>query len=130
MTLRQGCADVKLHESCTGSYQCWSDGAPGRIRTCDTGFRRAVLYPLSYEGWDAGSLPRSLGFQTLRSGNPGRMSATRKARNKIDRLAGRAKERIGEATGDARLRDEGRGDQVRSRVRMTGERLRDALRGR
>ncbi len=25
-------------------------GAPGRIRTADTGFRRAVLYPLSYEG--------------------------------------------------------------------------------
>jgi transposase InsO family protein len=27
-----------------------SHSAPGRIRTCDTGFRRAVLYPLSYEG--------------------------------------------------------------------------------
>jgi hypothetical protein len=27
-----------------------NSGAPGRIRTCDTGFRRAVLYPLSYEG--------------------------------------------------------------------------------
>jgi hypothetical protein len=26
--------------------------APGRIRTCDTRFRRAVLYPLSYEGRD------------------------------------------------------------------------------
>jgi hypothetical protein len=26
------------------------NGAPGMIRTCDTGFRRAVLYPLSYEG--------------------------------------------------------------------------------
>jgi hypothetical protein len=26
------------------------DSAPGRIRTCDTRFRRAVLYPLSYEG--------------------------------------------------------------------------------
>jgi hypothetical protein len=25
-------------------------GAPGRIRTCDTRFRRAVLYPLSYGG--------------------------------------------------------------------------------
>ena len=25
-------------------------GAPGRIRTCGTRFRRAVLYPLSYEG--------------------------------------------------------------------------------
>ena len=24
--------------------------APDRIRTCDTRFRRAVLYPLSYEG--------------------------------------------------------------------------------
>ena len=31
--------------------------APGRIRTCDTGFRRAVLYPLSY--WGAG-LPGAL----------------------------------------------------------------------
>ena len=89
-----------------------------------------MLYPLSYEGGDAGSLPRSPGFQTLRSGNRARMSATRKARNKIDRLAGRAKETIGDSTGDARLRDEGRGDQVRARVRMTGERLRDALRGR
>ena len=26
------------------------DGAPGRIRTVDTRFRRAVLYPLSYGG--------------------------------------------------------------------------------
>ena len=29
---------------------CKNSSAPGRIRTCDTGFRRAVLYPLSYEG--------------------------------------------------------------------------------
>ncbi len=27
-----------------------TESAPGRIRTCDTRFRRAVLYPLSYEG--------------------------------------------------------------------------------
>ena len=26
------------------------DGAPGRIRTCDTRFRKPLLYPLSYEG--------------------------------------------------------------------------------
>ena len=31
--------------------------APGRIRTCDTRFRRAVLYPLSYEG---GGLPKTV----------------------------------------------------------------------
>jgi uncharacterized protein YjbJ (UPF0337 family) len=58
------------------------------------------------------------------------MSAIRKARNKIDRLAGRAKERVGEATGDARLRDEGVADQVRARLRTTGEGVKDALRGR
>ena len=27
-----------------------SDGALGRNRTCDTRFRKPVLYPLSYEG--------------------------------------------------------------------------------
>ena len=27
-----------------------NNGAPGPIRTADTRFRRAVLYPLSYEG--------------------------------------------------------------------------------
>ena len=27
-----------------------SVSAPGRIRTCDTRFRKPVLYPLSYEG--------------------------------------------------------------------------------
>lgn len=34
--------------------------APGRIRTCDTGFRRAVLYPLSYEGGRAELTGRGL----------------------------------------------------------------------
>lgn len=33
-------------------------GALGRIRTCDTRFRRAVLYPLSYEGWVGGFVAR------------------------------------------------------------------------
>jgi hypothetical protein len=27
-------------------------GAPGRIRTCDTRFRKPLLYPLSYGGGD------------------------------------------------------------------------------
>lgn len=31
----------------TGNQQ---KNTPGRIRTCDTRFRKAVLYPLSYEG--------------------------------------------------------------------------------
>ena len=31
-----------------------TDRAPGRIRTCDTRFRKPVLYPLSYEGREEG----------------------------------------------------------------------------
>ena len=58
------------------------------------------------------------------------MSATNKFWNKVDRLTGQAKERIGHVTADPQLRDEGRADQARSRLRMTGERIKDALRGR
>jgi uncharacterized protein YjbJ (UPF0337 family) len=57
------------------------------------------------------------------------MSASTKARNKVDRLSGQAKEKIGRATGNPRLRDEGKADQVRARLRTTGERVKDALRG-
>ena len=52
------------------------------------------------------------------------MSAARKAKNKIDRVTGQAKEHIGEATGNARLRQEGVGDQLRAELRThwrTGE---------
>jgi uncharacterized protein YjbJ (UPF0337 family) len=58
------------------------------------------------------------------------MGTPEKFRNKIDRFAGQAKERIGRATGDARMRNEGWADQVRARLRATGERIKDALRRR
>lgn len=44
---------------------CLTRCAPGRIRTCDTRFRRAVLYPLSYEGrglWEALSRTQWVGL--------------------------------------------------------------------
>src|SRR5687768_18417248 len=43
-----------------------ASGAPGRNRTCDTRFRKPLLYPLSYEGEGGGcrksgrKLPRNL----------------------------------------------------------------------
>ncbi len=40
----------------TGIYQVLY-GAPGRIRTCDTRFRKPMLYPLSY---GSGNRPRRL----------------------------------------------------------------------
>ncbi|MDT5079660.1 MAG: hypothetical protein QOJ80_4297 [Mycobacterium sp.] len=58
------------------------------------------------------------------------MSASKKTMNKLDRLAGQTKEKVGQVTGDNRLRNEGKADQVRARLKMTGERLKDAVRGR
>jgi uncharacterized protein YjbJ (UPF0337 family) len=58
------------------------------------------------------------------------MSASNKAKYRLDRLAGQTKEKLGRVTGDDRMRNEGKVDQVRARVKMTGERLKDAVRGR
>ncbi len=45
--------------------------APGANRTRDTRFRRAVLYPLSYEGGGADSHPPT---QSLQSGSGNRQA--------------------------------------------------------
>ncbi len=37
--------------------------APGRIRTCDTRFRKPLLYPLSYGGGSAGKVAGNVGSQ-------------------------------------------------------------------
>lgn len=58
------------------------------------------------------------------------MTASRKAKAEFDRIKGRAKEEIGVATGNARLESEGRTDQMKAKVRKTGEKVKDALRGR
>jgi uncharacterized protein YjbJ (UPF0337 family) len=58
------------------------------------------------------------------------MSTAKKARNAVDRLAGQAKEAIGEMTDNPRLRNEGKTEQVKARVKQTGERIKDAVRGR
>jgi uncharacterized protein YjbJ (UPF0337 family) len=58
------------------------------------------------------------------------MSASKKARHTVDRLAGRVKENVGEVTGNPRLRNEGKVEQVKARVKMSGERFKDVFRGR
>jgi uncharacterized protein YjbJ (UPF0337 family) len=58
------------------------------------------------------------------------MGATDKARNKMQKLRGKAKETIGRATGDRSLKDQGTGDRVKSDLKDAGEKVKDALRGR
>jgi uncharacterized protein YjbJ (UPF0337 family) len=57
------------------------------------------------------------------------MSNAKRVRHEVGRLAGQAKETIGSATGDGRLRNEGRADQAKARLRIAGERVKDAVRG-
>ena len=92
-----------------------------------------MLYPLSYGGGPRRSLPKPLGipcFRASRCGYTPAMSTAKKARNTVDRLTGRVKENLGEVTGNPRLRNQGKADQMKARVKMTGERLKDAVRGR
>ena len=58
------------------------------------------------------------------------MSCNTESQGRVRSRRRRAKEEIGDATGNARLRNEGRSDQARARMRKTGERVKDALRGR
>ncbi|MEU7634095.1 CsbD family protein [Nocardia sp. NPDC049220] len=56
------------------------------------------------------------------------MSTVDKAKNKAQNLAGKAKEKLGEATGDQDRKNEGRADQVESDVKGAGEKVKDAFR--
>jgi uncharacterized protein YjbJ (UPF0337 family) len=55
------------------------------------------------------------------------MSATDKAKNKIEDAGGRAKEAIGKVTGDNETRNEGRADQAKSSLKDAGEKVKDAF---
>jgi uncharacterized protein YjbJ (UPF0337 family) len=56
-----------------------------------------------------------------------RMGAHDKASNKIDDLAGKAKEGLGKATGDDETRTEGKLDQAKSSLKDAGEKVKDAF---
>lgn len=55
------------------------------------------------------------------------MSATDKAKNKIEDLGGKAKEAVGKVTGDRQTENEGRGDQAKSSLKDAGEKVKDAF---
>ena len=58
------------------------------------------------------------------------MSASDKIANKVDDLAGKAKEGLGKAVGDKRTANEGKLDQAKASVKDAGEKVKDALKGR
>ncbi|OBI42732.1 general stress protein CsbD [Mycobacterium kyorinense] len=58
------------------------------------------------------------------------MSLTDKARNKLQKVKGAAKETLGRATGDRNLENRGVGDRIGSDLKDAGEKVKDAFRGR
>ncbi|MBV8346915.1 MAG: CsbD family protein [Mycolicibacterium sp.] len=57
------------------------------------------------------------------------MGATDKAKNKVQRARGKAKETIGRVTGDPNLERQGSGERVKSNLKDAGEKVKDAFRG-
>jgi uncharacterized protein YjbJ (UPF0337 family) len=55
------------------------------------------------------------------------MGAADKSRNAAQRAKGKVKETVGKATGNERLRRQGKADQVKGKIKQTGERIKDAL---
>jgi uncharacterized protein YjbJ (UPF0337 family) len=55
------------------------------------------------------------------------MGADDKTNNKLQDLAGKAKEGIGGATGDENLERQGKNDQAKSDVKQAGEKIKDAF---
>ncbi|MGC2652556.1 MAG: CsbD family protein [Mycobacterium sp.] len=57
------------------------------------------------------------------------MSANDKLSNKVDDLGGKAKEAVGNVTGDDDTRNEGKADQSKSSLKDAGEKVKDAFKG-
>jgi uncharacterized protein YjbJ (UPF0337 family) len=55
------------------------------------------------------------------------MSATDKAKNAMDDVAGKGKEALGRVTGDRSTENEGRKDQAKSDLKNAGENVKDAF---
>ncbi len=55
------------------------------------------------------------------------MGADDKTQNKVEEIAGDAKEKIGAATGDDALRRQGERDQSEANLKQAGEKVKDAF---
>jgi uncharacterized protein YjbJ (UPF0337 family) len=55
------------------------------------------------------------------------MSGTDKIKNKAEEVKGKVKEAAGKATGDESQEQEGRGEQTKSDLKQTGEKLKDTF---
>ncbi len=55
------------------------------------------------------------------------MALDDKASNKAEEIKGKAKEKLGQATGDEQLESEGKGDQAKGNLKQAGEKIKDVF---
>jgi uncharacterized protein YjbJ (UPF0337 family) len=55
------------------------------------------------------------------------MGAVDKSKNTAQRAKGKIKETAGKATGNERLRRQGKADQMKGKIKQAGEKIKDAL---
>jgi uncharacterized protein YjbJ (UPF0337 family) len=55
------------------------------------------------------------------------MSLADKAKNKVEELQGKSKEATGRATGDNKLKAEGKADQAKAKLKQTGEKIKEKI---
>jgi len=55
------------------------------------------------------------------------VSGMDKAKNKAEKLGGKAKEAVGKLTGDKSTENEGKGDQAKANFKDAGEKVKDAV---
>ncbi|MEV0769619.1 CsbD family protein [Nocardia salmonicida] len=56
------------------------------------------------------------------------MGTVDKAKNKAEELGGKAKEKVGQATGDKDKQSKGKAEQTKSNLKGAGEKVKDAFR--
>ena len=66
----------------------------------------------------------ALGFQKENN-----MGTDDKIENKTEELSGKAKETVGDASGDRDLQAEGQADQTKGNLKQAGEKAKDAFKG-
>jgi uncharacterized protein YjbJ (UPF0337 family) len=68
------------------------------------------------------------GIAVCPAGRESVMSAEKKAKNKAKVIKGKTKKLVGEATGNERLKMEGKADEVTGNLKNAGEKVKDAFR--
>lgn len=86
---------------------------------------RSLVTPRTYLA--ATPVAEGRGLRARGRGYPYDMADMDKAKNKVQEIEGRAKQVVGDVTGDESTHREGRVDEAKGNLKQAGEKVKDAL---